>query len=153
MQVRVAEDVHVAGTPVRRRGNVQQGDPGVGRDVARAPLQDPVVPRPVQEGGSPELQVQPGGDEEVRPTQVQGEARLGPHEVRVLVGIRDGGGVHLRPPDVAGELGVDGEGGHHPDRGGLGGLQIGGRRGARAGKGLGSGHQGHQDEGEGGRHQ
>ena len=113
--MRITEDVNVPATSVCGRGNVEQLDPSVGCHVSGSSFGHVAIPGPIEHGGSPELEVEAGRDEQISPPNRQCEARLRTHEMCVLIRRRNGADIDLRTANLLDQICVDGERGYDSD--------------------------------------
>ncbi len=102
----IARDLHRV---ERIRRQIEQGNAGVGRDVAGPAFGDLGVAGLVEQRRDPQLQVESGRDEHVCLGEQRHEARLGLHVVRILVAHGDGVHDALVAHDFAGDGAVRGE--------------------------------------------
>src|SRR6185295_640565 len=96
--------------------HVEQGDPGVCGDVAGSTLRDLGVAGLVEQGRDPQLEIEPGRDEQIRVCEQRHEAWLRLYVMRVLVA--NGDRVHLAAVahNLASDGGVGRERRHDLDR-------------------------------------
>jgi hypothetical protein len=85
VNVRIAVGVDIPFRPAEGDRNLEQRNPGVRGHVAGPALGHLPVVGAVEQRRDPELEVESGGDKDVRVPKQCHEARLGLHEVRVLV--------------------------------------------------------------------